>query len=176
MDYLCNFSVDYYAANGTWYCNATVIDDYNFTDVGWNTTNISALYALNVTPSIDYGNLAVEDTSVNKTANITNYGNMAINISLYGYGVTSGDGLAMNCTVGNISVENEKFSISVSDDYAAKTALVGTPGSPVLMGLTSPWRRDDSTPVTNTTYWQLYIQPNPFGVCNGSIVFSAEVP
>ncbi|MFH1506732.1 MAG: hypothetical protein ABIE94_07165 [archaeon] len=175
-DYICAYEVRYYATNGTWYCNATAVDAYNFTDTEWNTTVINPLYALNVTRLIDYGDLPVENTSTNKTANITNFGNMAINITMHGYGATPEDGLAMNCTVGNITVDNQKWSIQPDDDYAAKTALVSSKIAPSELGTTISRRLDDATPVTNVTYWQLYIAPNPFGTCNGSIVFTAELP
>ena len=33
---------------------------------------------------------------------------------------------------------------------------------------------NDAVPVINTTYWVLYVPPNPFGRCNGTVVFQAE--
>jgi len=66
---------------------------------------------------IDYGDMAVGATSTVQEANNTNIGNRRINISVYGYGHTPNDGLAMNCTIGNISVENEKFSLVSGADF-----------------------------------------------------------
>ncbi|MGV8169316.1 MAG: hypothetical protein ACP5N3_04640 [Candidatus Nanoarchaeia archaeon] len=173
-DYTCNFSIQYYANNGSWTCNLTVIDDYNFTDDGTNTTTINALYALNVTDVIDYGNLSVTDYSENITATITNYGNRDINVSVLGYGLTEGDGLGFVCPLGtNISVENQRFSVSASDAWAAKTPLSATNQD---METTLLQRQSEVTPVTQETYWQLYVPPNPFGLCTGTVRFTATLP
>ncbi|MFH1649130.1 MAG: hypothetical protein ABIA93_01110 [Candidatus Woesearchaeota archaeon] len=174
QNFTCIFPVYFYANNGTWTCNVTVIDNYNFTDTMLNTTIMSPLYALNVTSLIDYGNLAVEDYSENMTANVTNFGNMDINLTLFGYGAAELDGLAMVCDIGNISIDNEKYSYLVDDDFVAKTALTDT--ATQVAGLTIFQQMNDSAASFNTTYWQLYIEPNPFGQCNGTVVFEATAP
>jgi hypothetical protein len=149
-----------------------VNDSYGFQTTNTSDITVNGLLALNVTPLIDYGNLAIGDTSLNKTANTTNFGNLPINVSVYGYGATAGDGLAMVCDVGTISIENEKYSADIADDFAAKVALSGTPTQ--IAGLTAQKQTTPGALITNTTYWQLYVPPNPFGVCNGTIVFQAE--
>lgn len=172
--YNCGFNVVYYALNGTWTCNATAIDTYNKTSSLTNTTIIYPLYALNVTDGIDYGNVAVEDYSQKVNANITNFGNMAINISVEGYGVTRGDGLAMNCSLsGNITVENQKFALSELTNYNVMTALSSS--AQHIPGLTIPKQNDTELKINNT-YWQLYIPPNPAGNCTGYVIFQAEAP
>lgn len=173
VDYACTFDVYYYALNGTWSCNVTAKDSYNKTGSSVNTTTFYPVYALNVTEGIDFGNVSVEEYSENKTADITNFGNMAINISVEGYGVTRGDGLAMNCTNGNISVSNLKFS-NADVDWASKIALSQTPQA--VPGVTIPKQTIPNTLMTNTTYWQLYIPPNPGGNCTGHVIFQAEAP
>ncbi|MFH1606222.1 MAG: hypothetical protein ABIC91_02665 [Nanoarchaeota archaeon] len=171
----CAFDILYYANNGSnWICNSTVIDNYNFTDTAFNTTTINPLYALNVTTQIDYGDLAVEDTSTSRTANVTNFGNMAIDVSIYGYGGTNfetGNGLAFICQIGNITVDNERYS---TDDIAWASMTQLTNESATISGLTLPQRTD--LEVVNITYWKLYVPPNPYGECNGTIVFAAELP
>ena len=171
-NFSCTFNVYYYAEPGTWNCSVVVYDYSDYNDTGYNITTVEQVLALNVTPVIDYGNLAVTDTSANKTANVTNIGNVPINISVKGYGAVEGDGLAFVCEVGNITIENEKFSASPSDDYAAKTAL--SSNFQPITGLTINKQIDPAILKTNTTYWQLYVPPNPFGACNGSVVFQAE--
>jgi hypothetical protein len=180
--YLCYFDVMYYANNGTWICNVTVSNSYthinpNFTGSGYNTTILYPLYALNVTDGIDYGNVAVEDySSPDRSANITNLGNMHINLSVEGYGATRGDGLAMTCSLtGSISVENERFATSAGVPYAAKNSLTGNIGGTIIPGLTMP-KQINSTLVENSTYWQLYVPPNPAGNCTGNIIFTALAP
>ncbi len=183
-NFTCNFVVYYHANNGSnWICNVTVTDSYTFnesvnsTDDSYNTTTINPLFALNIstnnaTYTIDYGNLAVGDTSAQVPANITNIGNMDINISLKGYGRTEGDGLAVNCTIGNITIENERYSFVEGEGWTTSTPLSST--FEMIADFNMSQQIVDGTPVVNTTYWRLYVPPNPFGACTGTIVFQAE--
>lgn len=173
VNYLCTFDVYYYANNGTWNCSVTAMDTWNKTGNRTNTTIVLPLYALNVTDGIDYGNVAVESDSLTKTANVTNFGNRAINISVEGYGVTRGDGLAMNCSqAGNISVQYERFSLVDTGNWIDKTPLNST--SQLLSNLTIDKQTLPGTLITNTTYWQLNVPPNPAGNCSGFVIFQAE--
>ena len=174
--YLCSFAnVLYYANNGTWGCNVVVMDTYNKTGNLTGNTTFYAVYALNVTDGIDYGNVAVEDFSNDTNANITNFGNMAINVTVQGYGVTIGDGLAMNCSINsNITVANEHFSTNPGIPYASKSALSNA--AQLITNLTMPKQTLPSTQIINATYWQLYIPPNPAGNCTGWIIFTATAP
>ena len=174
--YQCIFpNVQYYANNGTWYCTVTDQDTYNKTGNFTSNTTFYPVYALNVTDGIDYGNVAVEDFSNETAANITNFGNMPINVSVEGYGVNRGDGLAMNCSINsNITVNNEHFALTSGIAYGAKTVLTSAPQ--LLSGLTMPKQTLSSTQIVNSTYWQLYIPPNPAGNCTGWIIFMAQTP
>jgi len=170
--YICGFDVLYYANNGTWICNATVMDTVNTTGFGFGNSTFYPVYALNVTDGIDYGNAAVEDFTNNVTANITNLGNMPINVTVEGYGAKKGDNLAMNCSLGgNITVSNERFS-TTDVDWTSKIPLNGS--SQMLSNLTLV-KQNDSSLITNSTYWQLYIDStnNPGGNCTGYIIFTA---
>ena len=172
VNYICNFSVYYYANNGTWNCNVTAYDTYNKSGTLGNNTLLYSLYALNVTDGIDYGSVAVEDTSSEMTANVTNFGNMPINLTLEGYGVRQGDGLAMNCSInGNITVDNERFAVA-SGVWGAKTAL--TSSQQLAQGLTIVKQTSSNTPIVNSTYWQLYIPPNPAGNSTCYVIFTAQ--
>jgi hypothetical protein len=173
VNYLCIFPVYYYANNGTWNCSVSVIDTLGKTGNNSNTTVVYPLYALNVTDGIDYGNVAVEEYSQNMTANITNFGNMPLNVSVEGYGVTRGDGLAMNCSLnGNITVGMESFSAL---EAGSKTPLTSV--SQNITDLTISKQTVPSTPMINSTYWQLYVNVsnNPAGNCTGFIIFTAQV-
>lgn len=173
VNYTCGFNVWYYANNGTnWICNTTVIDYNNFTDNEQNTTSIQAYYALNVTSPIDFGDMVVAEKKNNVSANITNFGNRMINVSVSGFGVTPNDGLAMKCTIRNITLSNLKYSLNESN-WDAPGAISLTGSATNITGLTVPKR---TTGVEwNQTYWHLYIPPseNPFGVCNGTVIFTA---
>jgi len=171
--YSCVFNVAYYANNGTWYCNITDRDTSSTIGYGFNTTLFYPVYALNVSDGLDYGNVPVYGYSDNFTANVTNFGNMPINITVQGYGTTIGDGLAMNCSLGgNITVGNEKFSASPAD-WGSKTVL--TSSSQKIIGLTLVKQTLPDTLIMNTTYWQLYIDAVnvPGGNCTGYITFNA---
>jgi len=177
--YICYFDVLYYANDGSWICNVSITNSYttvnpNFTGVGNGSTILYPLYALNVTDGIDYGGVAVEDYSTpDRSANLTNLGNMNINITVEGYGTTRGDGLAMACSLaGNITVENERFSASSGQAYGSKTQLTSTAGGVMIPGLTIS-KQINSTLVENSTYWQIYVPPNPAGNCTGNIIFTA---
>lgn len=173
-EYSCGFDVIHYANNGTWTCNLTAEDSFFFTDSLANTTSINELYALNVTDTIDYGDLAVTDTSPEIPATITNLGNMNINVSVLGYGLTQGDGLGLVCTQGsNITVENQRFATSAAVDWTLKTPLQQTNQD---MAITLNQPTDLTVPITFITYWQLYVPPNPFGLCTGTIRFTATAP
>ncbi|MBN2052961.1 hypothetical protein JW756_05635 [Candidatus Woesearchaeota archaeon] len=177
--WICGIDLLYYANNGTWTANVTVKDDMDNIDSGLTNFTINALYALNVTNPIDFGDVPVGDTSTEKTANITNFGNMDINVTIYGYGgedeVTYA-GLAMVCEQRNISISNERYSLASGAGYAAMTAVSTTPTT--ITDLKIIRQTDESTQVINSTYWMLHvnISTNPFGICNGTVVFSAIAP
>jgi hypothetical protein len=176
-NYSCNFSVWYFANNGSnWLCNATVMDSYNFTANNQNSTTFRQYYALNITTSlINYGDMVLASYSPNITVNITNIGNGLLNISVLGYGgnnSATGNGYAMFCQSGNITIGNERFSTSDVDDWSAKTPLSSTLQN--ITGL-SISKTTISSPTWNIMYWQLYTDPtyNPFGLCNGTVEFDA---
>jgi hypothetical protein len=174
VQYLCNFSIIYYTNNGTWICNVTVVDNQSAVGNGGGNTTFYPVYALNVTDGIDYGAVAVEDFSGNVTANISNLGNMAINITVHGYGARFNDGLAMNCSLGgNITIGNERFS-SENVDWTSKIPL--TSSAQMVPNITLSKQIND-TIISNSTYWQLYIDSanNPGGNCTGYVVFTAVI-
>jgi hypothetical protein len=172
--YLCDFNVTYHAYNGTWNCtvwaNNSLSSPRNSSNASW----VSALYAINVTAAADFGNLSVFDTSNVSTINVTNFGNMPINLTVYGFGNTSnatGAGWAFVCPAGtNISVGNLRYTLEGNADWSTMTAL--TNGPALIDDLTIEKQSGDENK-WNTSYWKLYIPPNPFGLCNGTIVFEA---
>ena len=172
VNYLCNFTILYYANNGTWGCNVTVQDSQNATGYGNGSRMFVPVYALNVTDGIDYGNVAAEEYTGNVTANITNLGNMRINVTVEGYGARRSDGLAMNCSLGgNITVNNQRFATS-DVDWSSMTPLSSSPQ--MLPNLTLS-KQINETLITNATYWQLFVSSAnaPGGNCTGNIIFTA---
>ena len=173
--YVCAFDVIYYVNNGTWICNASLMDNANAVGSGLGNTTFYPVYALNVTDGIDYGSAAVEDFTGNATANITNMGNMPINVTVEGYGTHRNDGLAMNCSLGgNITIANERFA-TAAVGWASKIPLTG---SPQLLSNLTLLKQNDTNMITNSTYWQLYVDStnNPGGNCTGYVIFTAVTP
>ncbi|MFC1648281.1 hypothetical protein ACFL1B_02370 [Nanoarchaeota archaeon] len=178
-NYTCSFNVYYYANNGTtWNCTVKATDDQTTTGNYSTAATVLALLALNVTPdTIDFGNMAVGDISSSSVeANVTNFGNIQINLSVRGFGETSGDGLAMKCSQNNITIGNERFDVNASMPWASMNALDGT--TQEVSGFSVIQRTDDAPggETINSTYWTLRVpvSDNPSGQCNGSLVFQAE--
>jgi len=173
----CTFNLWYYASNGSWIVNISVTDDYPYTRRNSSSSSVLPLYAINVTPIIDFGSMAVGDYSPNMDVNVTNLGNIKINVSVFGYGGenrTTGAGLAMNCAYRNISISNERYSTDSSASYSLMTPLTGNPS--IIQGLSLPKQILPTEQSTNTTYWALHVNAtnNPSGLCNGTVIFSAE--
>ncbi len=57
----------------------------------------------------------MQEVSNEVEMNITNYGNIIMNLSLEGYGLTAGDENSMFCETGNISIEYKKFNLTTSN-------------------------------------------------------------
>jgi hypothetical protein len=180
VNWSCAFHVLYFANNGTWRVNATVLDTHNSQNVtvfGVFNNTMGTLYALNVTEVIDYGSLVSGSTSPSPVeANVTNVGNVAINVTVAGFGgsnISQGAGLAMICDQRNLTVGNERFSLNSSAIFSSMTPLSSS--AQMIANLTIQKQVQDGVYMVNSTYWSLYINTtdNPFGVCNGTIVFSA---
>jgi hypothetical protein len=181
-NWTCSFNVWYYALNGTWTVNATVNDTWGAKSTrGFNYTSISALLAINATSTINFGNLAVTETSNLIEAQVMNFGNVPINVTVAGFGGdnssnSSTSAVAMICEMRNISFSNERYSLDGAAAYVDMTSITST--SVTIPDLTVQKQTLSDTFVTNSTYWRLHVNlsDNPFGVCNGSVVFSAISP
>ncbi len=182
----CLFDVWYYANPGEWNCSVSVTDSWAYQTSGTNTTQIQELLALGLPDTINYGTVNATYVSEENITNVTNYGNVQINLSLNGYGFFEGDGNAMNCTLGpaeNISVNYEKFNLtdSISGDLSL-TEFEGNytnlTSSPITKRFDLNYRQDDAlNEAWNQTYWRIYVPLGVAGTCQGNIIFGAvQVP
>jgi hypothetical protein len=177
-DYTCTFDVWHFAINGSWNCTGFARGAYVIANATKNTA-VNQLFALNVsTGVIDYSNLQADEVSQNITVNISNVGNMPMNVSVYGFGGEDeaiGTGLSMICEVNNITISFERFSTDSNIDYASKNQLASTQQD---LGLTILSKTTFDEIKSNSTYWQFMVPPqaNAFGQCNGSVVFVAQAP
>lgn len=175
----CAFTVWFYANNGTWTCNATAFDG-EAENHSSNTRTIDPLFALDLNTSIiDYGELAPGASSTDDVpVLVTNFGNMDINVSVEGYGVSLHDGLSMDCETGDINVRYEKYSTQPGEAINTMTNLTTNPILTGISGLTILQNIDDNGNSTNNTFWKMEV---PFsaglkGFCNGTVLFSGIGP
>ena len=75
---------------------------------------------------IDFGDLEItEESSTDVTVTVTNYGNIKLDLELYGYASYHEDEQAMNCEQNNISVNYEHFDLISGLTYSLMTSLNG---------------------------------------------------
>ncbi len=177
----CKFEMQYFALNGTWVCNVTVKDQTigGVFATGQNYTyeNITPLVALNVTELIDFGTLAPNENSTSDSnATITNLGNVRIDLNTHGYARNDGDGYAMVCDVGNISIGNEKYNITTPGlNHASMTALTGTIAGFTETSFNLNTANTSAALSSIKTYWKVAVPIGTRGMCNGTIVFNAMI-
>lgn len=184
--YSCTFAVWYYANNGTWNCNMSAwdngtanLDGLSAFNSSTDTSEIQPLYALDVPSIIEFGELTLGATSgADVIENVTNIGNMDLDLQLYGYGGTitaTENNLSMICSIGNISVSMLHFDFNSSDDqWASMTNLSGQFANPNSVDISIAQRISETLNSTNNTYWKIRIpQYSVKGECNGTVVFTA---
>ncbi len=173
MNVSCSFPLSYFANNGTWLCNLTARDYSNVSSFNISNNTVNELLAIAIEPGVvDYGRLAPYEISADDVnVTISNIGNIPFNISVFGYARTENDGLFMNCTRGNISINNTKYSVVPSSAYVN---MINLSAQPKRVGnITFPQRTNDITRAndTNLTFWKLEMPALVSGTCNGSLVF-----
>ena len=190
--YTCGFNVWFFANNGTWYCNMSAWDnataDFRHMQAfnsSIDLVKVNPLYGLEVPPLINFGELALNaESNPHKVVNVTNTGNMKIDLNLWGYGGTKDyrvepveNNLSMKCTMGNISIRNLRFDTNQSvDPWTSMTNLSGQRFNPKVVNFNLAQRRSETTNSTNNTYWKIKIpQYTAKGQCNGTVVFVATV-
>jgi len=180
----CTFEIEYYANNATWNATIWVNDSLNSQSTDSKTETINTLLALALPDSIDYGTINATIVSDEQTANVTNVGNVMMNLSLSGYGASVNDGLAMNCTLGstkNISIEYEKYNLNTSIAGALnltefESNYTNLTSNVVVRRFDLNYRTNDAAPSldeVNSTYWRIYVPLGVAGTCSGNIVFGA---
>ena len=172
----CQFDVWFFANNGTWTFTAYAEDEVeNSSNISINFT-ILPLSAIDVNVTgIGYGNVSSFDITPEISVAIINAGNSPIDVGMYGYGGVLDDGLAFSCPYNNISMSNQRFSAVPGTDFTLMNPLSASSSSPSLVDLSIEKTQTSASNRTGDVYWRLEIPPEPFGLCNGSVVISAEV-
>ena len=183
----CLFRVRYFANNQTWQCNATAYDSLNYQNSSRINATINELIALSVPATIDFGTLEPGETSaVNKT-NITNAGNILIDLKIYGYAnnFTTSDN-ALNCTTStglknNISLYYLRYNVT---DLPTCSSFSWTSNYWNLTNDSGNNEKEwpqfnlgkqtvEGTLMRNYTCWVLQLPPEVAGTCKGIVSFTA---
>ncbi|MBN2423167.1 hypothetical protein JXB41_08140 [Candidatus Woesearchaeota archaeon] len=172
-DFNCSFDMQYYSLNSTWQCNITVIDVLNATNSSKINTTVNELLAIDISPSVlDYGDLGINEISgTDILANVTNFGNVKIDLELWGYALVQTDNLSMDCTTGNISIGYQRFNLTQFESWDDMTPLQGMQNKTTLGFDLEPGTEAGES--FKETYWKLKIPQFTSGTCNGKIVFTA---
>jgi hypothetical protein len=179
----CIIPVWYYAHNASWNVSAIAYDNQSiWSDFNSTIINVNSLLALGLPDNINFGRVNATEVSDEKMANVTNFGNVPINLSLSGYAVTPGDNLAMNCSSGslkNISIYYEKYNLTTSNIGGLtlsqfEEAYFNLTSDPANKTFNLNFRTNEVTnDAFNSTYWRIYVPRGVAGNCSGNIVFGA---
>jgi hypothetical protein len=153
----CTFNLHYYTDPGNWNCTLTVNNSYRFNVSNSTSQTVNELLALELPGSINYGTVNATYVSDENITNVSNAGNVKINLSLKGWAVNQGDGQAMNCTQGSI-----------------KNIYTNLSSTPVIKKFELDYRHQDGyNEAINSTYWRIYVPLGVAGSCQGNIQFGA---
>lgn len=178
----CTFDVWYYSNAEDWNCTMESRDSTDLTDRNSDNITISQLLAVGLPEAINYGTVNATYVSDENITNVTNFGNVELNLSLSGYAREEGDGYAMNCSLGfnkNISIDYEKYNLtsSVAGPLSLSefdNSYINLSSSPVVNEFNLNYRHNDTVnKAKNETYWRMYVPEGVGGTCQGNIVFGA---
>lgn len=166
---VCTALFEHEALNGTWNCTISAKDGAGSTARNSTTEPVDQLLALTVLEnSIHFGNMNTgESSSVANYTNITNEGNVKIDLQVQG-------NADMNCSIlGNLGISNISYnttggSYATMSDNKLSTSLssILTAFNLVPEGMV-PFAEDE--PATNNTYWTINIPTGVRGECNNTI-------
>ncbi len=178
----CTFDLEYYANPSTWICALTINDSTNRADNSSATQDVLELMALGLPDSINYGIVNSTEVSTEQITNVTNVGNIPVNLTLSGYAATEGDGYAMNCTLGQNNLFNityEKYNLTESTAGVLSLSefenhYINLTSTPFVNEFGLNQRQNDLVnEAINATYWRIYVPRGVAGTCSGNIVFGA---
>lgn len=178
----CTFAVQYYANNATWNSTFFINDTNGLFTRASDTIVINKLLAVGLPDVIDYGVVNATNVSSERVANVTNFGNVALNLSVEGYARNRSDGYAMNCSLGavqNISIGYEKYNLTASNTSILSLSqfqnqYINLTNQTVVKTFNLNYRQNDITnEAINATYWRIYVPVGVAGACTGNIIFGA---
>ena len=177
---LCTFYVQYYAFSSNWTCTLKIADNLSFYSNRSAKTFINPLLGIGVDSPVDFGQVLPSAVTPEKIINITNYGNVDLNISLSGYGSTEGDSIGMVCSIDNISVEYVKYNLTSSNPGDLnldrfENLYTNLTNSSIVKSFNLGYRKQSSyNEAVNSTYWRVYAPEAIQGSCSGNILIGAS--
>lgn len=167
----CAFVLHHEALNGTWACNVSALDSFSLAGHGTGSNDVDQLVALEVfEESIDFGTLGNwQNSSASNSTNITNMGNVVIDIlvsanadlSCSGAGVIGAGNISYNVSSGNYdSMSAKKLSTGSSTEASFDLAVEGLATS-------------EDVPSTKNEYWTITVPYGVRGVCNNTVTVTA---
>jgi hypothetical protein len=177
----CGMNIWYYSNSGEWNCTMNIVDKMGSERMSSNTTHVNTLLAISLPNILDYGYVTPKRATNESILNITNLGNTKINISIEGFGEEIGDELSMNCTIGNISIENHKYNLTESNHgelnlYEFESRYHNLTSNPIIRGINFNFRNNDEiNDARMQTYWRIYVPSGVTGSCTGNILVGARI-
>lgn len=166
----CGFSLQNYANNGSWFCNATAYNS-QLSANNFDSANITTFVAINLTSLIDFGKIATGDISNETNMSITNFGNTRINLNISAYARTPNDGIAMLCDTGNISLTDLRYDIQSGRNFSLMANNASNTPKTLSNFLLS--KQSNNSLSEKNLSWRVRATPLSFGNCNGTIVVTA---
>lgn len=142
--------------SGEWQMDITATCACASTSTGTTSQDLNSFYYLDITGSIDYGELIVGATSSDATTTVTNQGNVPIDIEILGVDMESG--------AYSIAIGQQKYSDASLGDWVG-TAASTTPQS---LNLSLPKPTSTTSPDNDDIYWMLKIPNQQKGSYTGT--------
>lgn len=180
---ICTYSLEYYSNPGQWGCIVHVSDNQSTIGNGSDNVNVNTLLGVGLPDSIDFGLLGLGKLSNDSEINVTNYGNVILNLSLNTYALDLDDGLAMNCTNGeDLLTNSQKYNLTSSNPgdltlQQADLVYENMTNFTVVREFNLQPRTDDlNNDAIRPTYWRMYIHDDfAGGFCSGNLRFGAVI-
>lgn len=166
----CAVTVTSIARHGTWLCALEATDTGGLVGFTLAQTTMLELYAFNLSPSyIQYGTYVPGATSSTRVVEVQNLGNAPFDISLDAFGSVDGDGLAMTCDFGNITLSEHRYSL-VGMSYTLMTSLTD---DPVHLQNFDLFPGNETVSSSRDVIFRIRMLPPLNGTCSGFVTFTA---
>ncbi len=178
---ICGFDVLYNANAGEWNCTITAQDNLSAIGIGSDTTSVNQLLSVGINDYLDFGEIGGGEVSDEAIMNITNMGNVMVDLRLFGYGSSEGDGYAMVCQNGEIPIGYKKYNLTDSNPGVLnlnefEETYINLTTLPTVREFNLNYRQEESSnEAVNSTYWRIYAPLGISGSCSGNIVVGAVV-